>query len=72
MSRIHGHFNELVEEAQDTHTSEDTLFDACRDAWQLSLDKEEFSTTLTPFISVDEAQGICTQLQEWVKKAKTR
>ncbi|MDP2534482.1 bifunctional [glutamate--ammonia ligase]-adenylyl-L-tyrosine phosphorylase/[glutamate--ammonia-ligase] adenylyltransferase [Alteromonas stellipolaris] len=65
MSRIHGHFNELVEEAQDTHTSEDTLFDACRDAWQLSLDKEEFSTTLTPFISVEEAQGICTQLQEF-------
>ena len=65
MSRIHGHFNELVEEAKDTHTSEDTLFDACRDAWQLSLDKEEFSTTLTPFISVEEAQGICTQLQEF-------
>ena len=65
MSRIHGHFNELVEEAQDTHTSEDTLFDACRDAWQLSLDKEEFSITLTPFISVDEAQGICTQLQDF-------
>ncbi|WP_282145337.1 bifunctional [glutamate--ammonia ligase]-adenylyl-L-tyrosine phosphorylase/[glutamate--ammonia-ligase] adenylyltransferase [Alteromonas stellipolaris] len=65
MSRIHGHFNELVEEAKDTHTSEDTLFEACRDAWQLSLDKEEFSTTLTPFISVEEAQGICTQLQEF-------
>jgi glutamate-ammonia-ligase adenylyltransferase len=65
MSRIHRHFNELVEEAKDTHTSEDTLFEACRDAWQLSLDKEEFSTTLTPFISVEEAQGICTQLQEF-------
>ncbi|AMJ96606.1 bifunctional glutamine synthetase adenylyltransferase/deadenyltransferase [Alteromonas stellipolaris] len=65
MDRIHGHFNELVEEAKDTHTSEDTLFEACRDAWQLSLDKEEFSTTLTPFISVEEAQGICTQLQEF-------
>ncbi|WP_159534631.1 MULTISPECIES: bifunctional [glutamate--ammonia ligase]-adenylyl-L-tyrosine phosphorylase/[glutamate--ammonia-ligase] adenylyltransferase [unclassified Alteromonas] len=65
MSRIHGHFNELVEEAQDTHNSEDTLFEACRDAWQLSLDKEEFSTTLTPFISLEEAQGICTQLQEF-------
>ncbi|MDO6566350.1 bifunctional [glutamate--ammonia ligase]-adenylyl-L-tyrosine phosphorylase/[glutamate--ammonia-ligase] adenylyltransferase [Alteromonas sp. 1_MG-2023] len=65
MDRIHGHFNELVEEAKDTHTSEDTLFEACRDAWQLSLDKEEFSSTLTPFISQEDASGICAQLQDF-------
>lgn len=65
MLRIHGYFNELVEESQEGHSSEDSLFEACRDAWQLTLDKAEFSTTFQPYVSADDIDNIHGALLEF-------
>ncbi|AXT39628.1 bifunctional [glutamate--ammonia ligase]-adenylyl-L-tyrosine phosphorylase/[glutamate--ammonia-ligase] adenylyltransferase [Alteromonas sp. BL110] len=51
MARIHGHFNELVEESHDMHSDEDQLFIACQDAWRLSLQEDEFTETFSDYLS---------------------
>ncbi|NDV91387.1 bifunctional [glutamate--ammonia ligase]-adenylyl-L-tyrosine phosphorylase/[glutamate--ammonia-ligase] adenylyltransferase [Alteromonas sp. 345S023] len=58
MRRVHSHFNGLVEEPHDTHSSEDSLFSACQDAWQLAMDEEEFTTTFSPYIDPVAASKI--------------
>lgn len=58
MARIHGHFNELVEECHDTHSDEDQLFIACQDAWRLSLQEDEFTETFSDHLSSRESNQI--------------
>ena len=58
MARIHGHFNELVEECHDTHSDEDQLFIACQDAWRLSLQEDEFTETFSDYLSSRESNQI--------------
>ena len=58
MARIHDHFNELVEESQDSHSDEDQLFIACQDAWRLSLQEEEFAETFSEHLSSKDITGV--------------
>ena len=70
MARIHSHFNDLVEEQSETHSQEDTLFTACQDAWQLSLNQEEFSDAFSEHLSVDEIEGIYSQVLSFKEKQR--
>ena len=70
MQRIHSHFNELVEEQSETHSQEDTLFIACRDAWQLSLDQNEFSDAFCEHLSQTEISGIYPQVLSFKDKQR--
>ena len=66
MARIHRHFNELIEEPQESQNNEDSaLSDACRDAWQLSLDKDEFGATFETYIASEDVDNIYLTLQEF-------
>ena len=66
MNRIHHHFNELIEDPQESQNNEDsTLSDACTDAWQLSLNKDEFSATFEAYIAPDDVEKIYIILQEF-------
>nr|WP_229805087.1 bifunctional [glutamate--ammonia ligase]-adenylyl-L-tyrosine phosphorylase/[glutamate--ammonia-ligase] adenylyltransferase [Alteromonas halophila] len=62
MADIHAHFNELVEESHESHDASDTLFTACRDAWQLGLDEAEFCDTLSEFTQQQVAKQLHTEL----------
>ena len=70
MARIHTHFNDLVEEQSETHSQEDTLFTACQDAWQLSLNQEEFGDAFSDHLSVDEIEGIYPQVLSFKEKQR--
>ncbi|WDT85043.1 bifunctional [glutamate--ammonia ligase]-adenylyl-L-tyrosine phosphorylase/[glutamate--ammonia-ligase] adenylyltransferase [Alteromonas sp. 009811495] len=70
MARIHGHFNELVEESQETHDEEDTLFSACQDAWRLSLQEEEFRDAFCNHLSNIEISGIFGALSDFKEKQR--
>lgn len=70
MSRIHGHFNELVEECHDTHSDEDQLFIACQDAWRLSLQEDEFTETFSDNLSGKESSQIYTILVAFKDKQR--
>lgn len=65
MKTIHGHFNELVEESHETHSDEDALFGACQDAWQLTLESDEFIDAFSDHLSNREAMGIFNTLIEF-------
>ena len=65
MNRIHSHFNELVEEQADTHDEHDTLFETCRDAWQLALDKGEFVDTFAPTLCQEDAEHVFMLLSDF-------
>ncbi|WP_334029896.1 bifunctional [glutamate--ammonia ligase]-adenylyl-L-tyrosine phosphorylase/[glutamate--ammonia-ligase] adenylyltransferase [Alteromonas sp. P256] len=65
MKTIHGHFNELVEESHETHSDEDKLFGACQDAWQLTLESDEFIDAFNDHLSNREAMGIFNMLIEF-------
>lgn len=58
MARIHYHFNTLVEETQESHSSQDSLFDVCNDAWQLTLDIDEFTATFQAYITHEDVAHI--------------
>ena len=70
MARIHGHFNELVEECHDTHSDEDQLFIACQDAWRLSLQEDEFTETFSDHLSSRESNQIFTILVAFKDKQR--
>ncbi|MCZ8529785.1 bifunctional [glutamate--ammonia ligase]-adenylyl-L-tyrosine phosphorylase/[glutamate--ammonia-ligase] adenylyltransferase [Alteromonas sp. PRIM-21] len=70
MNRIHGHFNELVEECHDTHSDEDQLFIACQDAWRLSLQEDEFTETFSDNLSGKESSQIFTILVAFKDKQR--
>ena len=70
MARIHGHFNELVEECHDTHSDEDQLFIACQDAWRLSLQEGEFTETFSDNLSGKESSQIYTILVAFKDKQR--
>ncbi|MHC6646286.1 bifunctional [glutamate--ammonia ligase]-adenylyl-L-tyrosine phosphorylase/[glutamate--ammonia-ligase] adenylyltransferase [Alteromonas sp. HB246098] len=70
MSRIHGHFNELVEECHDTHSDEDQLFIACQDAWRLSLQEDEFTETFSDNLSGKESSQIYSILVAFKDKQR--
>lgn len=70
MARIHGHFNELVEESHDTHSDEDQLFTACQDAWRLSLQEEEFAETFSDHLSLKDTKEIFAILVAFKEKQR--
>ena len=70
MERIHGYFNELVEESHETHTEEDALFTACSDAWRLQLEHAEFAQLFTDFLSKREIEGAFSQLEDFKSKQR--
>ncbi|GFD77605.1 glutamate-ammonia-ligase adenylyltransferase [Tenacibaculum sp. KUL118] len=70
MARIHGHFNELVEESHETHSEEDQLFIACQDAWRLSLQEEEFAETFSDHLSSKDIAGIYLTLTTFKDKQR--
>lgn len=65
MTRVHSHFNELVEEQADTHDEHESLFETCRDAWQLALDKGEFVDTFAPMLCEEDAKHVFTLLSDF-------
>lgn len=71
MARVHGHFNELVEESHESHTEEDTLFDACQDAWQLTLQLEEFYGAFAEHLNEQEITGIYAALNDFKEKQRS-
>lgn len=71
MTRVHGHFNELVEESHESHTEEDALFDACQDAWQLTLQPEELSDAFSEHLSEQEITGIHATLNDFKEKQRS-
>lgn len=70
MARIHGHFNELVEESHDTHSDEDQLFTACQDAWRLSLQEDEFAQTFSAHLSPKDINDIFSTLLAFKEKQR--
>ena len=70
MKRIHGYFNELVEESHETHTEEDALFTACSDAWRLQLEHAEFAQLFTDFLSKREIEGAFSKLEDFKSKQR--
>ncbi len=58
MARIHGHFNELIEESQDAHDPQDSLFSACCDAWQLQMVEHEFCQTFASYLPPEDASRV--------------
>lgn len=70
MSRIHSHFNELVEESHESHDEEDELFSACRDAWRLSLQEEEFIDAFNEHLSTTDIAGIFAVLGDFKEKQR--
>ena len=54
MARIHGHFNALIEETQDSHDETDSLYQLCIDSWQVGLSEDEFVTMFAeqPFAAI--------------------
>ncbi|OJF68835.1 bifunctional glutamine synthetase adenylyltransferase/deadenyltransferase [Alteromonas sp. V450] len=70
MERIHGYFNELVEESHETHTEEDALFTACSDAWRLQLEHAEFAQLFTDFLSKREIEGAFSKLEDFKSKQR--
>ena len=70
MARIHGHFNELVEESHDTHSDEDQLFTACQDAWRLSLQEDEFAQTFSAHLSPKDIIDIFSTLLAFKEKQR--
>ena len=70
MARIHGHFNELVEESHETHSDEDQLFTACQDAWRLPLQEDEFAETFSDYLSAADSSGIYIALKTFKDKQR--
>ena len=70
MARIHGHFNELIEESHDTHSEEDQLFIACQDAWRLSLQDDEFAETFSTHLSSRDINDIFSILTAFKDKQR--
>ncbi|MCU7555606.1 bifunctional [glutamate--ammonia ligase]-adenylyl-L-tyrosine phosphorylase/[glutamate--ammonia-ligase] adenylyltransferase [Alteromonas sp. ASW11-19] len=62
MERIHQQFNELVEETHESHTDSDERFAVCRDAWNLTLDAEEFVALLAGELDGEDAALLFTML----------
>ncbi|BFT29600.1 bifunctional [glutamate--ammonia ligase]-adenylyl-L-tyrosine phosphorylase/[glutamate--ammonia-ligase] adenylyltransferase [Alteromonas sp. D210916BOD_24] len=70
MTRIHGHFNELVEEPHETHDQEDTLFDTCQDAWRLSLQQEEFVDAFSEYLDTNDITEVYRELRQFKEKQR--
>lgn len=57
-ARIHEHFNELVEESQEAHDPQDSLFSACCDAWQIQMAEREFCQTFASHLLPEDASKV--------------
>lgn len=47
MQRVHDQFNQLVADPVDEHQEQDSLFNRCRDAWQVDMTEVEFVDLLS-------------------------
>jgi len=65
MKEVHEQFNDLVEEHQQTHSHEDSLFHLCNDAWQVDMDRQELCALFTPYMDDENANAIYEQLMEF-------
>ncbi|MEW9799684.1 bifunctional [glutamate--ammonia ligase]-adenylyl-L-tyrosine phosphorylase/[glutamate--ammonia-ligase] adenylyltransferase [Alteromonas nitratireducens] len=71
MARIHSQFNALIDDPTDAHADDDPLFNACRDAWQLALEKEEFSDAFGPFLSAQDSETVYDVLQSFRQQQRS-
>ncbi|QJR82894.1 bifunctional [glutamate--ammonia ligase]-adenylyl-L-tyrosine phosphorylase/[glutamate--ammonia-ligase] adenylyltransferase [Alteromonas pelagimontana] len=65
MHRIHVQFNDLVEETQDSHGDDDSLFSKCADAWRLRLSQNEFAALFENQLPAQTAEDVCAQLENF-------
>lgn len=70
MARVHSHFNELIEEPHEAHAQEDTLFDACQDAWRLSLQQDEFIEAFNDYLNPTDSEAVYQELQRFKQQQR--
>ncbi len=57
---VHLMFRGLIDNSEDSHDADDTVFSRCQDAWNLSLTPAEFSALISPPIRPEDADAIYT------------
>lgn len=62
MEEVHAQFNDLVEEHHQSHSSEDSLYLVCKDAWQLDMNQDDFGLLLAPYVDDHNAEAVYEQL----------
>ncbi|WP_246261107.1 bifunctional [glutamate--ammonia ligase]-adenylyl-L-tyrosine phosphorylase/[glutamate--ammonia-ligase] adenylyltransferase [Alteromonas ponticola] len=70
MANVHSQFNELVEEAHESHSEDDSLFKKCRDCWRMPLELHEFCELFSDHLTQKECQGIHQQLEEFSQQMR--
>ena len=65
---VHIMFRGLIDNSEDSHDADDSVFKRCQDAWNLSLSPAEFSALLCPPIHPDDADAIYTRFMAFRDK----